>query len=56
MQLTASFDQRSPNRLLVTLLGATSFMISASARARGESTPFSSPILKPTCAKSVRMA
>jgi hypothetical protein len=56
MQFTVSLDQRSPKRFVVTLVGATAFMISASLRARGESAPFSSPILKPMLPWSVRMA
>ena len=39
MQLIASFDQRSPQRLVVTLVSATALMIVASSRARGVSAP-----------------
>ena len=56
MQLTVSFDHRSPKRLVVTLAPATSFMTSASRRARSVSRPSSSPILKPTAWLSVRIA
>ncbi|MBF8288392.1 MAG: hypothetical protein HW381_1500 [Candidatus Rokubacteria bacterium] len=53
MQLTASLDQRSPQRLVVTLLVATSFMMSAISRARAVSLPSCSPILKPMAPRSV---
>ncbi len=56
MQLSASFDQRSPQRLVVTTAGATSLMIWAIRRARGESVPSCSPILKAALPRSVRMA
>src|SRR6266545_2806180 len=56
MQFVVILDQRSPNRLVVMTLGATAFMSSASARARGVSRASSSPILKPTALVSVRMA
>ena len=56
MQLTASFDQRSPHRLVMTFVGATSFMMRAISRARGVSVASCSPILKPTEPVSVRMA
>ena len=56
MQLTASLDQRSPHRLVVTLVPATSFITLASAWARGVSFPSCSPILKPMLPESVRMA
>ena len=56
MQLTASLDQRSPQRLVVTLLVATSFMMRAISRARAVSLPSCSPILKPTVPLSVRIA
>src|SRR6266851_3975377 len=47
MQLTVSFDHRSPKRFVVTLATATSFMSLASSRARSVSLPSSSPILNP---------
>src|SRR5439155_7597673 len=56
MQFTASFDQRSPQRFVVTCAGATSLRIRASARARGVSRPSSSPSLKPIVPVSVRIA
>ncbi len=56
MQLIASFDHRSPHRLVVTLVPATSFITFASAWARGVSRPSCSPILKPTAPESVRIA
>ncbi len=56
MQLTESFDQRSPQRLVVTLVGATSHMILASRSARSVTVPSCSPILKPIWPRSVRMA
>ena len=39
MQLMASFDHRSPHRLVVTVVGATTLMASASAVARGVYAP-----------------
>ena len=56
MQLIASFDQRSPQRFVVTLVGATAHITSASARARGVSRPSCSPILKPALPASLRIA
>jgi len=56
MQFTASLDHRSPQRLRVTLVPATSFITLASACARGVSRPSCSPILKPTEPESVRIA
>ena len=56
MQFTESFDQRSPQRLVVTLVGATSHMILASRSARSVTLPSCSPILKPIWLRSVRMA
>src|SRR5438876_333485 len=56
MQFTASFDQRSPQRFVVTCAGATSLRMRASSRARGVSWPSSSPILKPIFPVSVRVA
>ncbi len=56
MQLSASLDQRSPQRLVVTSAGATAERISASRRARGVSLPSCSPILKADLPASVRSA
>ena len=56
MQFTASLDHRSPHRLGVTLVTATSFMMRAISWARGVSLPSCSPILKPMLPVSVRMA
>ena len=56
MQLMASLDHRSPHRFVVTVVGATTLMASASALARGVSRPSCSPILKPALPASVRMA
>src|SRR5204862_7905289 len=56
MQLTDSLDQRSPQRLVVTLLGATSHMILARRSARSVTLPSCSPILNPMPLRSVRMA
>ena len=57
MQLMASFDQRSPQRSVVTLASATALMSVASSRApRVCSAPSCSPILNPIAAVSVRIA
>ena len=56
MQLMASFDQRSPQRFVVTFVSATALMIFASSCARGVSAASCSPILKPIGAVSVRIA
>ena len=56
MQFTVSLDQRSPQRLVVTLAGATSLRSRASSRARAESAPSCSPILNPIVPASVRIA
>ena len=56
MQFTESFDQRSPQRLVVTLVGATSHMILAIRSARSVTLPSCSPILKPIWLRSVRIA
>ena len=48
MQFTESFDHRSPQRFVVTLVGATSHMILAIRSARSVTVPSCSPILKPT--------
>ena len=47
MQFTESFDHRSPQRFVVTFVGATSHMIFARRSARSVTLPSCSPILKP---------
>ena len=56
MQLSASFDQRSPQRLAVASAGATAESICASRCARGVIVPLCSPILKADLPASVRIA
>ena len=56
MQLTASLDQRCPQRFVVTFVGDTSLSTRASSWARGVSRPSSSPRWKPTDVVSVRIA
>ena len=56
MQLTASLDQRSPQRFVVTFAPATAASSSAIRRARSVSRPSCSPTLKPSRPESVRMA
>ena len=56
MQLTASFDQRSPQRFVVTFAPATAVSSSAIRRARSVSRPSCSPTLKPSRPESVRIA
>ncbi len=56
MQLSASFDQRSPHRFVVTTAGATSLISAAIRRARGVSRPSCSPILNAALPRSVRIA